>query len=308
MLRPLLLWASGSRRLQALAMDWSLARRVSNRFVAGKTITDVVAAIQKLNEAGIVASIDHLGENVDTVEGAKSAADACLMILDTINEYKLDANLSLKLTQLGLDVDENLCMESITKIAKRAAKYNNTIRIDMEGSGYTQRTLEVYYHLHKKHPNIGVVIQSYLYRSEKDVKKLVKLGGNVRLCKGAYKEPTEVAFPKKADVDSNFISLAEILFSETSLKKGTYPCIATHDEKIIKAIMAEVKKKKVPLKAFEFQMLYGIRPELQRSLASEGYRMRVYVPYGEQWYPYFVRRLAERPANIWFFVKNLFRK
>ena len=308
MLRRLLLAASDSKVLRHISMKWSIARPFSRRFVAGETIEDALSVASHLNEKGLMVSLDHLGESVQSKEEAEAAADACLEMLDAIKEQDLVANISIKLTQLGLDIDKRLAERLVKKIAKRAAKHKNTVRIDMEGSAYTQRTLDLYQRIHTKHPNIGVVIQSYLMRSEQDVRDLVPLGASIRLCKGAYDEPKEIAFEDKRMSDHNFIFLAGILFSENALKKGVYPCIATHDEKIIDVVKQEVKQQKVSSKKFEFQMLYGIRPALQRSLVEEGFRVRVYVPYGTQWYPYFIRRLAERPANLFFLFKNLFRQ
>lgn len=307
-LRTLLLYASKSKHLQNIATNMPVAKSVSHRFVAGETLEDAVAAVKALNDAGILATIDHLGESVESIEAAKGAADECLAILDAIDEHKLDATLSLKLTQFGLDIDEKECEKMVAGIAERAARYGTRICIDMEGSDHTQRTVDMYFRLRKGHPNVGVVIQTYLYRSEKDVRDLIKTGVDLRLCKGAYKEPADIAFPEKAQVDNNFMKLLDILFSDKARSYKAYPCVATHDEKLIDYTKQIVKEHGISPDKFEFQMLYGIRTELQHSLVSEGYQMRAYVPYGSDWYPYFVRRLAERPANMWFFVKNLFKK
>lgn len=307
-LRALLLSASKSKRLQDIATNWPLAREMSHRFVAGETLDDAVAVVRALNRKGITVSLDHLGESVETIGAAKSAAGACLAILDAIDRHKLEATLSLKLTQLGLDIDEKECERMVVRIAGRAASYGTRICIDMEGSDYTQRTIDFYLRLARSHKNIGIVIQSYLYRSEKDVRELIKSGADLRLCKGAYKEPADIAFPEKKRVDENYTRLLDILFSDEARSHKAYPCVATHDKRLIDYTKKLVKERGVSPKDFEFQMLHGIRTDLQRLLVREGYRMRVYVPYGTEWYPYFVRRLAERPANLWFFAKNLVRK
>ncbi len=308
LLRSLLLYASKSKALQNIATNWPLVKNVSKRFVAGSTLDEAASAVQALNDEGIIASLDHLGESVETVEEAQEAADACLEILDTINEYDLDANLSLKLTQLGFDVDEQFCEERVREIVGRAESYGNTVRIDMEGSEHTQRTLDLYYRLREDFHNVGVVIQTMLYRSIEDIEQLIDVGVNVRLCKGAYKEAEDIAYPEKADVDQAFRDIEDLLFDKYAMERGVRPCIATHDENIVSYTCMLAEDNKVPKENFEFQMLYGIRNDLQRELKDQGYTVRTYVPYGEHWYPYFVRRLAERPANLWFFVKNLFKK
>ena len=307
MLHSALLAASRSKALQAFSMDFPLAKRVSRRFVAGETLDEAIEVAKGLNAAGMLVSLDHLGENVTKKEEAKRAAMEYLAALDAIGDHELNCNISIKLTQLALDIDLMLCEELVRKIAARAKKVGTTVRLDMESSAYTQDTLDLYRKLCKKHENIGVVIQSYLYRSEQDLRALISQGANVRLCKGAYKEPKKVAFPLKMDVDRNYKILLEKLFSEEARKQGVVPCIATHDSKMIHGALRIIKAKRIPSEEFEFQMLYGIRPELQHLLASEGYQVRVYVPYGEPWYPYLMRRLAERPANIWFLAKNLLR-
>ncbi len=307
MLKKLLLLMSKSKLLMLIFSKAPGARYFSRRFVAGETLEDAVDAVKKLNEAGMMVSLDHLGESVSEKEEAEAAAEACLEILDAIAKDELTANISVKLTQLGLDIDKKLCESLMRKIAKKAKKHKLTVRIDMEDSDCVDRTLALYRKLHKTYKNIGVVIQSYLMRSEADVKELIELGASVRLCKGAYDEPEDIAFKEKKMVDHNFLYLAGILFSDTSLANGTYPCIATHDETIINTVKKETKEQKILNRRFEFQMLYGVRPKLQKKLAKKGYRVRIYVPYGTHWYPYFMRRLAERPANLWFFLRNLFK-
>lgn len=308
MLRKPLLMASRCGALQAIAMKWPPARRFASRFVAGETIEEAVAVAKDFNSAGISVSLDHLGESVSTAAEAEAAAKDYLETLAAIGRERLDAEISLKLTQLGLGFDEKLAERLLRAICRSAERIPTTVCVDMEGSAFTERTLALYAKLRPRFPNLGVAVQAYLHRSDGDVRRLIPLGPRVRLCKGAYDEPKEVAFREKRQVDDNYILLAGMLFSESALSKGAYPCLATHDERIIGILTKELDAKKASRKSFEFQMLYGIRPALQRSLAKQGYRVRIYVPYGTEWYPYFVRRLAERPANLWFFVKNLFRK
>lgn len=303
MMRTLLLELSESKRLSRWVTTNGLARRMSHRFVAGETLDESVAAARACNQAGMTASLDHLGENVSSMEEAQRARDAYLAIFDRIAQEKLDANVSMKLTQLGLDLGDDFCREQVETIVARAASYGNFARIDMEGSAYTQRTIELVKRVRATHPEMGTVIQSYLYRSEQDVKDLLAIGCRIRLCKGAYKEPPEVAFPKKADVDANYVKLMQLL-----LPSGIYHGIATHDPRMIDATTDFAAKQGIGKDKFEFQMLYGIRADLQRQLVRDGYRMRLYIPYGTEWFPYFMRRLAERPANLMFIVRNMFRR
>lgn len=308
MLRKLLLMASRSGFLQALALKWPLARRLARRFVAGETLGEAVAVAREFNSAGLPVSLDCLGESVSTAEEAEAAAKDYLETLAAIGKERLDAEISLKLTQLGLGFDDKLCERLLRTICRSAERLRTTVCVDMEGSGFTERTVALYMKLRPRFPNLGVAVQAYLRRSEGDIRNLVALGPRVRLCKGAYDEPKEVAFREKGEVDHSYLLLAGMLFSEGALSRGTYPCLATHDERIIGILTKELDAKKASRKSFEFQMLYGIRPALQRSLAKQGHRVRIYVPYGTHWYPYFMRRLAERPANIWFLIKNLFRR
>jgi proline dehydrogenase len=288
-------------------MDFPWSRRFARRFVAGEQLSEAVTVIQHLNRQNILATFDQLGENVTHATMANAAADGYLQMLDAIKQHQLRSNVSLKLTQMGLDIDGELCAQNLRRILTHACQYNNFIRIDMEGSSYTQRTLDIYQQLRSEgFANVGVVIQSYLYRSLDDARQLAACGANVRLCKGAYDEPATVAFPQKADVDANYRKLAEIFWSAEARAKGAHAALATHDEAIIQWAKAETAKRDIPKEQVEFQMLYGVRRERQTQLAAEGYRMRVYVPYGPQWYPYFMRRLAERPANLIFLLRNLF--
>lgn len=290
-------------------MRFPLSRRAARRFIAGETLSEALPVVRALNEHDILATLDHLGENVQTREKAISAAQEYLKILDAIQENRLNSNVSLKLTQMGLDLSEELCFENLKGILERARLYGNFVRIDMEGSAYTDRTLKLYERLRQAgYENVGVVIQAYLYRSHADVERLIELGANVRLCKGAYAEPPSIAFPKKRDVDRNFRELLQMLWSLPARENGAYVAIATHDQRLIEWAKHFAQAHEIPKDGFEFQMLHGIRRDLQGSLAREGYRVRVYVPYGQDWYPFFMRRLAERPANLLFLARHLFRK
>ena len=302
MLRTLLLKLSENKRLAAWSMRNGASRRVAQRFVAGETLDDAITAARTLNAAGFPVSLDLLGENVLDRDGAVRAAETYLAMFDRIAAEKLDGNISLKLTQLGLDLDPALCEASLLKIADCASARRNFVRVDMEGSPYTQRTVDLVRRVRARTAAVGTVIQSYLFRSEQDVRDLIGAGCRMRLVKGAYKESAEIAFPAKADVDANFVSLMKIL-----LPSGIYHAIATHDPRMISATKEFSAAQRIGKDKFEFQMLYGIRTDLQRGLLKEGYRVRVYIPFGTDWYPYFMRRLAERPANLTFFLRNLFR-
>jgi proline dehydrogenase len=302
MMRALLLKLSNSPGMARWVTSHKTARRMSQRFVAGENLDQAVAAARVCNAEGMRVSLDLLGESVTNVVEARAARDAYLGIFDRIAQEKLDGNVSMKLTQLGLDLDVELCQQMVEEIAARATSYGNFVRVDMEASAYTQRTIDVVKRVRVKSPAIGVVVQSYLRRTENDVRDLLALGCRLRLCKGAYKEGPEVAFPAKADVDANYVSMMKLL-----LPSGIYHGIATHDPKMIAATEQFVAEKGIGKDKFEFQMLYGIRTDLQKELVKRGYNLRVYIPYGKDWFPYFMRRLAERPANMMFFVKNLFR-
>ncbi len=303
MVRDLLLSLSENRSLTGLISHSKVFSRLARRFVAGESLPEAIKEIRDMNSGGIIATIDHLGENVTDRASAEAAADDYLEILDAIAEESLEANVSVKLTHLGLDIGEDICRENLSRIAQAALRRKNFVRVDMESSQYTDRTLDLFKWAQEKFGNVGVVIQSYLYRSERDINDIIQLGGRVRLCKGAYREHKEVAYPRKADVDANYLRLARLL-----LEKGTYPAIATHDEKMIGGIKRIISELELSQSDFEFQMLYGIRRDLQRMLVDEGYTLRVYVAFGRQWAPYFMRRLAERPANVMFLLKNLVRE
>jgi proline dehydrogenase len=304
-LRNTFLSLSNSKELQDVALNNGMARRFALRFVAGETLDQATKAIMALNSKGIMATFDHLGENVNTADEATASADAYIQVLNKIEKTKIKSNVSLKLTQMGLDVDEELCFRNVSRICERAKELGNFVRLDMESSAYTDRTLDMFRKLwHESgYRNVGVVLQAYLYRTEEDIREMNSLGARVRLCKGAYNEASDVAFPKKADVDANYAKLAALL-----LKEGTYPGIATHDTRLIAYTRRYAAKRGIDNSRFEFQMLYGIRRELQLELAQQGYNMRVYVPYGHEWYPYFMRRLAERPANMMFVLSNLVKR
>jgi len=302
MLRSTLLKLSETKSLAHWVTTNPATRRMSYRFVAGETLDDAVEASRRCNDAGMAVTLDCLGENVNTPAEAQAARDTYLGMFDRIAKEKLNANVSCKLTQLGLDLSVEFCEGLVLSVAERAAAYDNFLRIDMEGSIYTQRTIELVKRVRAQSPCVGTVIQSYLYRSEADIHDLLSYGCRMRLCKGAYKEPPEVAFARKSDVDANYVKLMRLL-----LPSGFYHAIATHDPFMIGATIRCAAESKISKDDFEFQMLYGIRPDLQRSLVRDGYRVRIYVPYGSEWFPYFMRRLAERPANLGFFVRNLFR-
>jgi proline dehydrogenase len=302
MLRGSLLYLSEQPALKRI-FSGPLARPLVRRFVAGETLGDAMAAVRRLNDAGLTATLDYLGESVASAAEAGQAALQYVAILHAIERRGARSNASLKLTQMGLDVDRALCVRNLERVVAQAVQFGNFIRIDMEGSDYTQVTLDVFKDLFARHKNVGVVIQSYLYRSEADVRELSALGARVRLCKGAYSEPPSVAFPDKADTDANFVKLMQLLLSE-----GTYPGIATHDERMIDATREFAAREGIPPDRFEFQMLYGVRRDLQDQLVRDGYRMRVYVPYGSEWYPYMVRRLAERPSNMLFVLRGVLRE
>ena len=307
MLRAFFVRLSENPSLRTFAESSALGRRVSSRFVAGTSIADAVRATQAVNRASMSVSIDNLGENVANPEEARLSAQLYNQVLDAIAANQLNANISLKLTHMGLDVDEKLAREIVSGLVAKAAAMDppGFVRVDMEGSPYTQRTLDFVHELHAMPGNanaVGTVIQSYLRRSESDVEKLLAERIRIRLCKGAYKESAEIAFPLKSDVDANYVKLMKIL-----MKSGIYHGLATHDEKIIQQAQAFAAREKLSRDSFEFQMLYGIRRDLQRKLARDGWRVRVYIPFGSEWYPYFMRRLGERPANVLFIARNLLR-
>ncbi len=308
MLRTLFISLSENRSLRGMAERSAIGRRLSGRFVAGTQVDDALRVTQKVNQAGLSVSVDNLGENVTNAEEAQASAQLYHQMLDEIANRQLNANVSLKLTHMGLDVDEKLARDLVTGLVVKAAAMNprNFVRVDMEGSPYTQRTLDFVHELHRMPGHagaVGAVIQSYMRSAEKDIEGLLAERIRIRLCKGAYKEPEEIAFQKKLEVDANYVRLMKVL-----MKSGVYHGLATHDEKIIKEAKVFARQENISPDAFEFQMLYGIRRDLQRRLVREGWRMRVYIPFGTEWYPYFMRRLAERPANVFFIARNLLRR
>jgi proline dehydrogenase len=306
MLRSFFIGLSESQLLRHFAEQSALGLRFSHRFVAGTQLDEVIRASGTVNGWGASVSIDNLGENVTNADESKHSAELYHRLFDEICTRKLNANVSLKLTHMGLDVSEELAFGLVTELVEHAVRINSFVRVDMEGSPYTQRTLDFVRQLHRLPGHagrVGTVIQTYLYRSEQDVNDLLAERIRIRLCKGAYKEPPEIAFPKKADVDANYIKLAKVL-----LKSGVYHGLATHDEHIIAEMKQFASAENIPASAYEFQMLYGVRRDLQQQLVREGYGLRVYIPFGTEWYPYFMRRLAERPANVLFIARQMLRK
>jgi proline dehydrogenase len=302
MLRSILLKFSNSPGFANWVTSNNSTRRMAMRFVAGETLSDAVEAARAVNKLGMTATLDFLGENVSTTADAQKARDAYLNIYERIALEKLNANVSCKLTQLGLDLSVEFCEGMVLSIAERALSYDSFLRIDMESSIYAQRTVELVKRVRTQSPAVGAVIQAYLYRSEPDIQDLLSYGCRIRLCKGAYKEPAEVAFPSKADVDANYVKLMRLLLSS-----GFYHGIATHDPRMIAETIRWAAEKKIAKEDFEFQMLYGVRTDLQRQLVKDGFNLRIYIPYGRDWFPYFMRRLAERPANLSFFMRNFLR-
>ncbi len=302
MLRRVLLHAADRPFIRNFMLHSRAARALALRFVAGETIEDALNAAQAMAAAGFSASLDHLGENVTQLSEAAAARDVYVQLLDQIHARRLNAYVSVKLTQLGLDLSEERCYENVAAVAEHAGTCRNFVRMDMESSAYTDRTLDMVRCLRPRFDNVGAVIQSYLRRSERDVERLLAEKIPIRLCKGAYQEPPEIAFPRKADVDANYVRLMRLL-----LKSGLYHAIATHDERMIRATIDFARSERIAAGSFEFQMLYGIRRDLQARLVRDGWRLRVYIPFGSHWFPYLTRRLAERPANLLFFLKNLLR-
>jgi proline dehydrogenase len=318
MFRSFFAYLSKASWARKIVTRWGVARRVARRFIAGDVITDAIRVIQTLNQKNIQATLDLLGENTDTPDDARKATQEIISILETIDQAKVRANVSVKLTQIGLALDPALCAENLQKIVERARQLGNFVRVDMEDHTVTQVTLDILYQMRDKgYQNVGIVVQSYLYRSDKDIARLVEGGIPVRLCKGAYKEPGSVAYPKKREVDLAYDRLAAALL-DGALSHGAppvspdgktppLPALATHDTLRIENAKSYASKINLPKTAIEFQMLYGIRRELQEKLAADGFPVRVYVPYGTQWYPYYMRRMGERPANVWFFMSNFFK-
>jgi len=321
MLRSFLIYLSKAAWAQKLVTSWGLAWHAASRFVAGESVDDAIRAVRELNEKGINATLDHLGEHTSTADEAQRATDDILLILNEIEKARVRANISIKLTQIGMGLDEEICRQNLVRILEQMKNCNSFLRIDMEDTPYTDITISLYLSMLQRGFNtcqVGIVVQSYLYRTEADLRKLLNYRTHIRLVKGAYREPTDKAYPKKADTDANFDLLTKIMI-DAALKIDLnrissdgrippVPAIASHDEKRITFAKQYTEKVGLPKDAIEFQMLYGIRRDLQEQLVKEDYPVRVYVPYGTHWYPYFMRRLAERPANIWFFISNFFRK
>jgi len=320
MLRTSLIYLSKADWARRTVTRWSVARRVASRFIAGETLDDAIRVVGELNDKGINATLDHLGEHTTSPEIANRSTEDVLNMFGAIQNAKVRSNVSIKLTQIGMALDMDLCAQNLAEILGRARETGSFVRVDMEDSPWVDKTLDMARRMRESlgFENVGVVIQSYLFRSEADIRKLGEEGIRVRLCKGAYKEPPEVAYPQKADVDSSYDRLTRLLI-DNSRALGCpelsangiippHPALATHDEARIDAAIAYIRQTGFPQRSIEFQMLNGIRRDLQEKLAAEGYPVRVYVPYGSEWYPYFTRRLAERPANLWFFISNFFRR
>ena len=302
MLRSFLLYLSEREGPKKLLMGNPLGRRLASRFIAGDELTDALQVIRRLNREGFMVTLDCLGESVHEAAAAEAACQTYLQLLDRLAEEKLDSHVSVKLTQLGLAIDESLARRNLARLAESAARHHNFVRVDMEGSAFTDATLRVFCSVDAPRDVVGIAIQSYLRRTESDVEELLQRGVRIRLVKGAYKEPPDIAFAKKRDVDEHYQKLTEEL-----LASGIYHAIATHDERLIAATERFARARGIRPENFEFQLLYGIRRHLQRALVQQGWRVRLYVPYGREWYAYFMRRLAERPANLFFLMRNLLR-
>src|SRR2546421_195438 len=303
MLRDTLLYLAQNDQLRNFVIHNRAARGISHRFVAGETLDEALDVTRAINARNMHVSLDHLGENVSDAREATAAAQDFITALDRIKLAGLDANISIKLTALGLDISQELCEQNVARILEHAQQYPIFVRIDMEGSAYTEQTVDITLRMHKQYEHVGTVIQSCMHSSKKHIEQLNAQGVRVRLVKGAYKEPKTVAFQQKSEVDHNYIRLMTAL-----LQRGNYPAIATQDEAIINATCKFARDNGISKSAFEFQMLYGIRRDLQEKLVSRGYNMRIYVPYGSQWYPYLMRRMAERPANLLFVMSNAIRR
>lgn len=309
-LRSLLLYLSKADWARQIASEFPPVWQVASRFIAGETSHSAIQASQEVNKSGLSATLNFLGESVETEEDAAAAREAIIQLMQQIHQNGVNAHVSIKPTQLGLHISPEIIHGNLQQVLTAAEKYDTRIQIDMEESSVTATTLDLYRRLRDEDQfgqRVGIVLQAYLYRTEPDIQALIQEGAWVRLCKGAYMEPATVAFPKKSDTDANFMKLAQKMLSDEARQKGMYPCFATHDEALIRAIIQYARHHQIDANAFEFQMLYGIRRDLQQEIHQQGYRVRIYIPYGTAWYPYFMRRLAERPANLWFFLSNLFK-
>jgi proline dehydrogenase len=302
MLRAILTYLSQKETPKKILTGHALGRRMAARFIAGEELDDALKVIRRLNAEGFMVTLDLLGESVQQAGEAEAACQAYLHLLDRLAVEGLNSHVSVKLTQLGLGIEEGLACRHLNSICERAARHHNFVRVDMEGSAFTEATLSVFRAVNAPRDVAGIAIQSYLYRSEKDVEELLKCGARIRLVKGAYDEPRQIAYQRKRDVDRNFLRLMEMMLSS-----GIYHAIATHDERLVTAAQRYARLRHIPPERYEFQLLYGIRRDLQRDLLRQGERVRLYVPCGRQWYAYFMRRLAERPANLFFLLRNLFR-
>ncbi len=320
MFRSLFISISKADWARRMIMSWKFAWRAARRFVAGDKLEDGIEAAQNLNQKNINTTLDLLGEQTETLEQAEKATQSILEMLEAIQAAQVRSNVSVKLTQLGLKLDKQICADNVQKILELAKKYNNFVRIDMEDAACVDDTIGVFKEMrvNKGYENVGIVLQAYLYRTVDDLAKLMEIPARIRLCKGAYKEPADVAFPKKKDVDANYDRAVKLML-DSALKAGAptlspdgrippIPCIASHDENRINYAIKYAKQIGLPNDAIEFQMLYGIRRDIQSKLAEQGYHVRIYVPFGTEWYAYNMRRLAERPANLWFFLSNFFKK
>ncbi len=310
MLRSFFIALSQNKSLRSFSERSAVGRKMSGRFVAGMSVEEALAACEQTNREGIAVSLDSLGESVTTEAEAQKSADIYHQLLDAIQARKLNANVSVKLSQVGMDFDPALAERIVGEMVAHAAQVHSFVRIDMEGSPYTEATIAMTERLSAQYPgSVGTVLQAYLFRTEADTERLLGQGIRMRLCKGAYKEGPSIAFPEKVDVDKNYVKLMKRMasFSNPATGKGVFCGIATHDEAIVDQMRTFVRENKIDKSAFEFQMLYGIRRDLQRKLAAEGFGVRVYIPFGPEWYPYFMRRLAERPANVLFLAKNFFK-
>jgi proline dehydrogenase len=303
MLKAALLKAAGSPSLKRLVTSTPVARRVVGRFIAGDTLDDAEQAIRVLNDRGVSVALDYLGENTESTARARESTGAYLAALDRIQEGGLDANISVKLTAMGLDLRQELALQEATRVAARGKEVGAMVGVDMESNVYVDRTLDIVEAVERSYDNVGVCLQSYLYRTRDDLDRLNRVGVPVRLVKGAYQEPPEVAYPQKAGVDGAYARLLDTL-----IQANPYPMVATHDPAMVRLTKTLVAKHRRDRDTFEFQMLYGVRRDLQEEVVAEGYRLRVYLPYGTQWFPYFMRRLAERPANLYFFLSNLVKR
>jgi proline dehydrogenase len=307
MLRSLLLYLAARPGLGRALERLPGGRRLVRRFVPGSGLDEAIEAVATLNDRGLGAAITYLGENVATADDARRAAQVYVDVLDAVKRRSLDATPSLKLTHLGLDLGLDLCLDNLSRILERSHERDTLVWIDMESSAYTQRTLDLYASLRRRFSRVGCVIQAYLRRSAADVERLVQLGATVRLCKGAYREPRSIALPSKRDVDANYSRLLDRLLAPDAVARGVYPGFATHDQRLVARVAEVARSRRLDPAGFEIQMLYGIRPDVHGSIRAQGLRLRVLIPFGEDWYGYFVRRLAERPANLAFLVRNLAR-